>query len=146
MTDSIPVFGLVEEEAEFHLRPGGYAVIFRVPGEIAVVRAPMGFALPGGGQHEGEAPEQAAIRETREECGLRIELTGLLGMADELVFAADENLHYRKRCTFFLARIVGTGKAEESDHELVWLAPQTAFDRLRHASQRWAIRRALEID
>jgi 8-oxo-dGTP diphosphatase len=74
VTTPIPEFGCPATGVEYILRPGGYAVIFSPDGEVAVVATSLGLALPGGGQQAGESPEDAAIRETREECGLRIVL------------------------------------------------------------------------
>src|SRR5262249_28261173 len=127
---------------DYVLRPGGYAVIFGAAGEVALVSTPSGLALPGGGQNPGEPPEDAAIRESREECGLQIALVHAVGVADELVFAADEGTHYRKRCTFFIAEVVGRTGAGEPDHELVWLPLPEAVAALRHESQRWAVSQA----
>src|SRR5262249_10057723 len=97
-TPSIPEFGTFVSGATYVLRPGGYAVIFSAAGEVAAVSTPQGLMLPGGGQDEGEPPETAAVREVEEECGFRIGLGPRIGMADELVYAADEGTHYRKRC------------------------------------------------
>jgi ADP-ribose pyrophosphatase YjhB (NUDIX family) len=138
----IPEFGLPASGADFLLRPGGYAVIFGPAREVALVSTPLGLALPGGGQEGGESPEEAAVRETREESGLWIALGERLGVADELVFAADEGAHYRKRCVFFLARVVGMAGAGEADHRLLWLPPEDALAGLRHDSQRWAVAEA----
>jgi 8-oxo-dGTP diphosphatase len=138
----IPEFGCPAPGADYVLRPGGYAVIFNPTGQVAVVSTPQGLALPGGGQDAGESPQDAAVRETREECGLRITLGDPLGVADELVFAAEDGVHYRKRCTFFLAspgEVVGEG---EADHQLLWLSPKEAAARLQHQSQRWAVSEA----
>jgi 8-oxo-dGTP pyrophosphatase MutT (NUDIX family) len=139
MTSQFPEFGLFDSEAEYILRPGGYAVIFSAAGEVAIVSTLRGLVLPEGGQDMAESPEEAAVRETHEECGLRISLSGRIGVADELVFAADEGKYYRKRCVFFLAEIVEQVGAGEPDHELIWLAPEAAATRLRHESQRWAV-------
>jgi 8-oxo-dGTP pyrophosphatase MutT (NUDIX family) len=142
MAPVIPEFGIAAAGAVYVLRPGGYAVIFSAAGEVAVVSTPRGLALPGGGQDNGEQPEDAAIREAEEECGLRIRLGRSIGVADELVFDADERTHYRKRCTFFLAEVVGRCGPGEPDHELVWLSPRDAAAKLLHQSQRWAVSEA----
>ncbi len=59
-------------------------VIIHEPGRgVVIIRrrhTPIGFALPGGFIDEGEQAEEAAIREMREETGLDVELTGLLGV------------------------------------------------------------------
>jgi 8-oxo-dGTP diphosphatase len=140
MTAHIPEFGSADAGATYVLRPGGYAVLFNASGAVAVVSTPLGLALPGGGQDEGEAPEDAAVRETREECGLHIRLGKCLGVADELT------AHYRKRCTFFLAEVVAEGVGPgEPDHVLVWLSPEDAVARLLHGSQRWAVAEACRL-
>jgi 8-oxo-dGTP pyrophosphatase MutT (NUDIX family) len=138
----IPEFGRPTFGTEYVLRPGGYAVIFNGDGDVAVVSTRLGFVLPGGGQNQGESPEEAAAREVEEECGLRVILGARIGVADELVFAADEQTHYRKRCTFFLAVVASRAGVGEPDHELVWLSPQDARLELRHESQRWAVAEA----
>ena len=139
MAEDIPEFGVAVAGADYQLRPGGYLVLRDARGEVAVVSTPRGFFLPGGGQEDGEIPESAAVREAEEECGLCVRVTGLLGRADELVFAPEEGRYYRKRCTFFSAELVWCGPGWEADHELMWRREAAAALRLSHQSQRWAV-------
>src|SRR6266850_1463507 len=71
MEQRIREFGTAVPGQIYILRPGGYSVI-RERGVVAVVLAPGGAYLPGGAQQAEESPEQAAVREALEECGLRI--------------------------------------------------------------------------
>jgi len=140
--ERIRSFGKPSPGARYVLRPGGYVVAHDpgAVGAIAVVETPAGCFLPGGGQEAGESAEEAAVRETREECGLAVRLTGPIGTADELVFAAGEATHFQKRCSFFRAEVVRRDDGGEADHRLVWMAPEEAAVRLQHGSQRWAVR------
>src|SRR5580704_13907478 len=61
MAAAIPEFGRPALGVAHVLRPGGYAVIFSDNGDVAAVSTPLGFALPGGGQQDGEPPEAAAV-------------------------------------------------------------------------------------
>ena len=139
----IPEFGEPERGATYVLRPGGYAVFFDGDGRLAVVATEEGLHLPGGGQEPGESAEAAAVREVSEETGLRVALQTLIGVADELVFSRSENVHYRKRCSFFRAAVIGESEAADAGHELKWMESHVAVRALHHASQRWAVKAAL---
>lgn len=59
------------------------AVIYDAAKGIVLVKRknePFGWALPGGFVDYGESVEQAAVREAKEETGLDVTLTGLLGV------------------------------------------------------------------
>jgi 8-oxo-dGTP diphosphatase len=139
--EDIREFGVFAPGAVYRLRPGGYVVLLR--GDvIGVVATRVGLVLPGGGQEDGESAEAAAVRETAEECGLPVTLDRCIGVADELVFAAEDGAYYRKRCTFFLGESASRCVGGEPDHELMWL-PIGEAGRLRFGSQRWAVAEAV---
>lgn len=88
--------------------------IVEVDGKIALIKRVRSnheyYVFPGGGIEEGETPEEAAIREVKEELGIDIEIEKLL---TTLTF--NNRLQY-----YFLANYIsgefGTGDGEEFLH------------------------------
>ena len=75
------------------MRAGAFVVIFDEQRRVLLChrRDFDAWNLPGGGVEEGESPWYAAIRETREEAGLAVEIVRLTGLywkpkMSELVF------------------------------------------------------------
>jgi 8-oxo-dGTP diphosphatase len=137
-----PVFGRPVDGCRIVVRPSAYAIVRRGV-EIALVRAPGGVFLPGGGVDHGELPEQAVEREAREECGLVVRVVATIGRAIEFVHSPSESACFEKRSAFFVADVAGLATKTELDHVLVWATADDALAALSHESQRWAVRRHL---
>jgi 8-oxo-dGTP pyrophosphatase MutT (NUDIX family) len=84
------------------------------------------WALPMGKQELGETPRQCAIRETEEETGVRVEVTGLVGIFSDpghIVAYTDGEVRQEYEVTF-LARPVGGAPAENDEASAVaWFMP-----------------------
>ena len=102
------------------------------------VRGALQWTLPKGAQEEGETVEQTALREVREETGLKVELIGRLDTIDYWFVWAPEKTRYHKFVHYFLMRAVG-GDFAEHDHEMeeaAWFEPAQARRRMSFANER----------
>ncbi|MFF0531248.1 NUDIX domain-containing protein [Nocardia amikacinitolerans] len=134
------------------LVPGGSALIVDQRGAILLQRRSDSgnWSLPGGTMEIGETLEQCVIRETREETGLDIEITGLLGIytdPEHVIAYSDGEVRQEFNITYY-GRVIG-GQLQVSDestdvrylsldaleHEPVH---ETVRLRLRHHAERRA--------
>jgi len=102
---------------ELLLMPSAAACVFDAEGGILMVRTEVGWCLPGGVVEPGEPPALAAVRECREETGLEVQATALLG-----VFGGAEHLityPNGDRCqyvmTAFACRAIGGEAGPDGD-------------------------------
>lgn len=141
---TVPHFGEVPQGVPLRDRPSAYVVLANEDGAIAVVHAPNGTFLPGGGLDADESIDAAIHREVREECGLGVTLGAWRVHAVDRVHATLEGMAFAKRSTFVSATVAGTlGAPIEHDHRLAWLSPQDAIAVLSHGGHRWAVRQWL---
>jgi len=84
-------------------------ILIHEPGRgIVLIRRrnePPGWALPGGFIDYGESAEAAAVREAREETGLDVELTGLVGVYSD----PDRDPRHHTLSVVYAARVRGGG-------------------------------------
>jgi ADP-ribose pyrophosphatase YjhB (NUDIX family) len=90
--------------------------------------------IPGGFCELDEHPTQTAIREAREETGLQIELTGLLGLwLDDYAGSATLNIYY-------LARPLDRHPQAGDDADgVAWFAPRALPGRIAFTNGRLAL-------
>ena len=106
------------------------------------------WALPGGGMELGESIAAAAVRETLEETGVDIEVTGLVGIYTDPghVMAYDDGEVRQEFSVCFRARPIG-GSAREDGSEtkaVQWVDVERVDELPVHESMRQRIADALE--
>lgn len=131
------------------LVPGGAALVVDDRGRLLLQRrADSGnWSLPGGAMELGETLGGAVVRETREETGLDVELTGVLGIyTDPRHIIAYTDGEVRQEFTVvFAARVLG-GELTISDEstELAFIDPADIPGLTMHESMRLRIRNWLD--
>jgi|GEM_PF-391866 len=136
----IPQLGEKLDGIHYINRPGVYALIRDDEARLAVVRVNDGYFLPGGGIDPGETYAEALAREVLEETGCRVSLWEKAGEAVEYIQSFDGRKHFHVHATFVWAQIEGkVAEKVEDDHELLWLSPAEALERLERPSHIWAV-------
>lgn len=107
-------------------------------------RGDLAWGLPKGLVEPDETPEQAAVREVREETGLEAEVEASLG--EIRYFYVWEGVRVRKAVHFFLMRATG-GDVSQHDHEMEdvrWFTLSVTLRRATYKGEREVLQRAAE--
>ena len=132
---------------EEHFSAGG--VVYRnESGEVSIIlcgrSTPKTWSLPKGTPDPGEAAEETALREVREETGLDVVIDSDLGEIEYWFTISEARIH--KRVQFYLMSPVG-GSIDDHDPEfdlVQWFAEADAVKALTYPNEARMLGKALE--
>jgi 8-oxo-dGTP pyrophosphatase MutT (NUDIX family) len=130
--------------------PSANVVVVNDDGRILLIRRTDNgnIALPGGGMDLGESITQAAVREVKEETGLDIEVTGLVGIYTNprhvIEYTSDGEVRQEFSIVFTAKPVGGSPRTSSESSEVVWSDPAAVAGMRMHPSMRQRIEHYLE--
>lgn len=134
------------------LVPSVNVVVVNDVGEILLIRRTDNgnWAMPGGAMDMGESLPQAAVRETLEETGIHVEITGLSGIYTDprhIVFYTSNGEARQEFSIVFTAHPIGGSPTPSSESsEVHWVSPDTVSTLTMDRSMRMRIDHYLTSD
>jgi ADP-ribose pyrophosphatase YjhB (NUDIX family) len=109
--------------------PSANVVVVNDDGAILLIRRSdnNNWALPGGGMDLGESLLDTGVRETAEETGIDVEITGLVGIFTDprhvILYTSNNEARQEFSVVFTARRVGGTPTPSDESTEVRWVAP-----------------------
>lgn len=140
------IFGEKLPNQQYKDRRGVYAIILNEKNEVATVKLPHGYVLPGGGVEGDETKDECLRRECLEELGWEIEINQFVCVASNYHYSMYRKQYLHSIGYFYLATHVRQVTAPiEKDHQLVWMSLEDCRLHLILDHQAWAIEKVMGI-
>jgi len=139
---NIPQFGT--EPEKYQERICAYAVVFNNEKKILAVKVNSIYHLPGGGVDNNESPEEAVVREIKEETGLEISNINLLGKANQF-FSNSKMGPLNKLGIFYKANLANNKPKDkkEVNHYTSWITPEDFLQSNASEFQKWMVEKTI---
>lgn len=105
------------------------------------------YAIPGGAQEIGETIVQTVVREVREETGILVDVTGLIGVysdPEHVIAFADGEVRQEFSLCFRARPIRGELRTSSESKEVLWVEPARFDDLNIHPSIKLRIQHGFE--
>jgi 8-oxo-dGTP pyrophosphatase MutT (NUDIX family) len=105
------------------------------------------YAVPGGAQEVGETVAQTVVREVREETGITVDVTGLIGVYSDpahVIEFSDGEVRQEFSLCFRARPIEGERRTSSESKEVLWVEPAGLADLNIHPSIRLRIQHGFE--
>jgi 8-oxo-dGTP pyrophosphatase MutT (NUDIX family) len=106
---------------------------------VTAKRNPRNWIFPKGHIEKGESPEEAALREAREEAGVVGKLIGPAGVLEYAFLGAYARVEY------FLAEFTRESGPPEDGRSRVWCELDDALERLNYKNTRKLLKKAWKL-
>ena len=121
------------------------SIVFRLDSKepqvllVTARRNPRNWIFPKGHIEKGETPEEAALRETREEAGIIGDLIAPAGILEYGFLGA------KARVEYFLVQFRGEAGPPEDGRQRTWCRLEDALERLNYKNSRKLLRKAWKL-
>jgi ADP-ribose pyrophosphatase YjhB (NUDIX family) len=125
--------------------PSANAVVVNDAGEVLLIHRTDNdnWSLPGGAMEPGESMTDCAVRETFEETGIHVDVTGLVGIYSDprhvILYTSNGEARQEFSIVYTARPLGGEPTPSDESREVVWVAPAAIDGLPMHRSMRLRI-------